>query len=69
MSARASFAAQEQITALLRQRHDLSSAQANDFRVRNLSEFAERAEATNRIMTNLLASIAAVSLLVGGIGS
>ena len=68
VSARASFAAQEQITALLRQRHDLSSAQANDFRVRNLSEFAERAEATNRIMTNLLASIAAVSLLVGGIG-
>ena len=68
VSARASFAAQEQITALLRQRHDLSSDQANDFRVRNLSEFAERAEATNRIMTNLLASIAAVSLLVGGIG-
>ena len=68
VSARASFAAQEQITALLRQRHDLGSAQANDFRVRNLSEFAERAEATNRIMTNLLASIAAVSLLVGGIG-
>ena len=68
VSARASFAAQEQITALLRQRHDLSSDQADDFRVRNLSEFAERAEATNRIMTNLLASIAAVSLLVGGIG-
>ena len=68
VSARASFAAQEQITALLRQRHDLGSDQANDFRVRNLSEFAERAEATNRIMTNLLASIAAVSLLVGGIG-
>ena len=68
VSARASFAAQEQISALLRQRHNLSSGQADDFRVRNLSEFAERAEATNRIMTNLLASIAAVSLLVGGIG-
>jgi putative ABC transport system permease protein len=68
VSARASFAAQEQITALLRQRHDLGSAQANDFRVRNLSEFAEAAEATNRVMTSLLASIAAVSLLVGGIG-
>ncbi len=68
VSARASFAAQEQITALLRQRHDLSSDQANDFRVRNLSEFAEAAEATNRVMTSLLASIAAVSLLVGGIG-
>ena len=68
VSARASFAAQEQITSLLRQRHDLSSDQANDFRVRNLSEFAEAAEATNRVMTSLLASIAAVSLLVGGIG-
>ena len=68
VSARASFAAQEQITALLRQRHNLSSGQADDFRVRNLSEFAEAAEATNRVMTSLLASIAAVSLLVGGIG-
>ena len=68
VSPRASFAAQEQISQLLRQRHDLRSGQADDFRVRNLSEFAERAEATNRIMTNLLASIAAVSLLVGGIG-
>ena len=68
VSARASFAAQEQITDLLRQRHKLSSGQADDFRVRNLSEFAEAAEATNRVMTSLLASIAAVSLLVGGIG-
>ena len=68
VSPRASFAAQEQISALLRQRHDLRAGEDNDFRVRNLSEFAERAEATNRIMTNLLASIAAVSLLVGGIG-
>jgi putative ABC transport system permease protein len=68
VSARASFAAQEQITALLRQRHDLGPGQGNDFRVRNLSEFAEAAEATNAVMTGLLASIAAVSLLVGGIG-
>ena len=67
VSARASFAAQEQISNLLRQRHNLDG-KADDFRVRNLSEFADAAEATNRVMTGLLASIAAVSLLVGGIG-
>jgi putative ABC transport system permease protein len=67
-SARATYAAQEQITALLRQRHHLGPFQDDDFTVRNLSEIAETAEATNRIMTTLLASIAAVSLLVGGIG-
>ncbi|PYV93734.1 MAG: multidrug ABC transporter substrate-binding protein [Acidobacteria bacterium] len=67
-SARATYAAQEQITALLRQRHRLGPFQDDDFTVRNLSEIAETAEATNRIMTTLLASIAAVSLLVGGIG-
>ena len=67
-SARATYAAQEQITALLRQRHRLGPFQDDDFTVRNLSEIAETAEATNRIMSALLASIAAVSLLVGGIG-
>ncbi len=68
VSARATYAAQEQITELLRQRHHLGPTQDNDFTVRNLSEVAEAAEATNRILTGLLASIAAVSLLVGGIG-
>ena len=68
VSARATYAAQEEITELLRQRHKLTAMQENDFTVRNLSEIAEAAEATNRIMTGLLASIAAVSLLVGGIG-
>ncbi|MEW5976818.1 MAG: ABC transporter permease [Acidobacteriota bacterium] len=68
VSARATYAAQEQITDLLRQRHRLGPLQDDDFTVRNLSEIAEAADATNRIMTALLASIAAVSLLVGGIG-
>ena len=68
VSPRASFAAEEQIKGLLRQRHRLGVGDDDDFRVRNLSEFAEAAEATNRVMTGLLASIAAVSLLVGGIG-
>jgi len=68
VSARAAPAAEQQITALLRQRHRLAPNEENDFRVRNLSEIAEAADATNRTMTMLLASIAAVSLLVGGIG-
>jgi len=68
VSARAAFAAEQQITALLRQRHRLTPKDENDFRVRNLSEIAEAADATNRTMTLLLGSIAAVSLLVGGIG-
>jgi ABC-type antimicrobial peptide transport system permease subunit len=68
VSAKGTYAAQQQITQLLRQRHRLGAFQDDDFSVRNLSEIAETAEATNRIMTALLASIAAVSLLVGGIG-
>ncbi|MFN8007940.1 MAG: ABC transporter permease [Terriglobia bacterium] len=68
VSARATYAAQTQITELLRQRHRLGPTQDDDFTVRNLSEVAEAAAATNRILTGLLASIAAVSLLVGGIG-
>jgi putative ABC transport system permease protein len=68
INARAASMAEQQITALLRQRHRLTPNEENDFRVRNLSEIAEAADATNRTMTMLLASIAAVSLLVGGIG-
>jgi putative ABC transport system permease protein len=68
LSARAAPLAERQATALLRQRHRLTPNEENDFRIRNLSEIAEAADATNRTMTMLLASIAAVSLLVGGIG-
>ncbi len=64
----ATYTAQEQITDLLRQRHKLGSNQENDFRVSNMTDVAETADETNRIMTILLASIASVSLLVGGIG-
>jgi putative ABC transport system permease protein len=64
----ATTAAKDQITLLLRERHGIRSGQADDFRVNNLTEVAEAAEQTTRIMTMLLGSIAAVSLLVGGIG-
>jgi putative ABC transport system permease protein len=68
ISQEATFTAQEQITELLRQRHNLGGNEPNDFTVRNMTDIAEAANETNSIMTMLLASIASVSLLVGGIG-
>ncbi|HET8676646.1 MAG TPA: ABC transporter permease [Blastocatellia bacterium] len=68
VSADATFTAERQITELLRQRHRLAPNEENDFTVRNLTDIAEAATASSSIMTNLLASIAGVSLLVGGIG-
>jgi putative ABC transport system permease protein len=61
-------AAQDQITALLRERHHLRQGQSDDFLIRNLADLAATAESTSRIMSILLASVASVSLLVGGIG-
>jgi putative ABC transport system permease protein len=64
----ATYTAQMQITELLRQRHNLGPREPDDFTVRNMTDIAEAANETNNIMTILLASIASVSLLVGGIG-
>jgi putative ABC transport system permease protein len=60
--------AEEQIRALLRQRHRLQPFQDDDFWIRNLSEILQTQEESSRVMTYLLAAIASVSLLVGGIG-
>jgi putative ABC transport system permease protein len=60
--------AQQQITELLRQRHNIRPGRDDDFTVRNQQEIAETATATSRIMTLLLGAIASVSLVVGGIG-
>jgi putative ABC transport system permease protein len=60
--------AQAQIEALLRDRHRIVPGEDDDFSVRNLSEIATAQEQGTRVLTTLLASIAAVSLLVGGIG-
>lgn len=68
ISPSATFTAEKQITDLLRQRHKLGPNQEDDFFVRNLTDVAEAADQSSKIMTNLLASIAGVSLLVGGIG-
>ena len=61
-------AAQQQIIALLRQRHNIRPGRDDDFTVRNQQEIAEAATATSRVMTLLLGAIAGVSLVVGGIG-
>jgi putative ABC transport system permease protein len=68
ISAEATSTAERQIAELLRQRHRLAPNEEDDFTVRNLSDIADAANASSSIMTNLLASIAGVSLLVGGIG-
>ena len=60
--------AETQVTNLLRQRHRIGPGAQDDFRIRNISQFlAARAEST-RVMGILLASVAAISLVVGGIG-
>ena len=64
----ASYTAQQQITALLRDRHRIRSAQDDDFFVRNLADMADLADQNARLFTILLGSIASISLLVGGIG-
>src|SRR5215467_4432465 len=63
-----SYAAQGQITALLRDRHRIRLGQDDDFSVRNLADVAQLADESSKVMTLLLASIAGVSLIVGGIG-
>ena len=64
----ATYTAQQQIGELLRQRHKLTASEPDDFTVRNMTDVAEAANETSRTMTILLACIAGVSLLVGGIG-
>jgi putative ABC transport system permease protein len=60
--------AEIQMRELLRQRHRLQPYQDDDFTVRNLSEILQTQEESSKVMTYLLAAIASVSLLVGGIG-
>src|SRR6266511_2392865 len=60
--------AEIQLRELLRQRHRLQPNQDEDFNVRNLSEILQTQEESSKVMTYLLAAIASVSLLVGGIG-
>ena len=60
--------AMEEITLLLRQRHRIPSSQPDDFMIRSQEEIAARAADMSKTMSYLLGTVAAISLLVGGIG-
>jgi putative ABC transport system permease protein len=59
--------AQDEVAAIMRESHKLNGAD-DDFTVRNQTEIAQAATSTTRVMSGLLAAIASISLLVGGIG-
>jgi putative ABC transport system permease protein len=59
---------EEQVRALLRQRHRIQAGGDDDFSLRNLQEVMAAQEASSRVLALLLAAVASVSLLVGGIG-
>ena len=60
--------AKREITALLRQRHRLPDYQDDDFELRDTREIMATMGSVSSLMTTLLAAVAAISLLVGGIG-
>ena len=60
--------AQAEISQILRDAHGLAPNEPDDFTVRNQGELADAAQSTTQVMTLLLAAIASISLLVGGIG-
>jgi len=67
-SAEAVQPAIRQVNETLRRRHRIAPGGTADFAVRNLSQIAETAASSGRIMALLLAAVASISLLVGGIG-
>jgi putative ABC transport system permease protein len=68
ISQQASSVTQQQITEILRQRHKIGRGESDDFMVRNMTDAAQTFTQLTTIMTLLLGSIAAISLVVGGIG-
>lgn len=67
-SSNAIQSAQDEAQALLRQRHHLQSAEDDDFSIRNMQEIFAAQEASSHVMSLMLAAVASVSLIVGGIG-
>ena len=61
-------AAQEEIRLIMRESHDQAAWEEDDFTIRNQNDLAETAQGTTEVMALLLAAIASISLLVGGIG-
>ena len=68
VSSDATARAETQMRGLLRERHRLAAGADDDFSIRNLAEMASARQDSTRTMTTLLAAIAVVSLIVGGIG-
>ena len=60
--------AQAQLVEIMRKAHNLNPGEDNDFTVRNQAEITQAATETSQVLTILLASVAGVSLIVGGIG-
>jgi len=60
--------AEEEVTALLNQRHRIGPSREVDYTIRNLSEILAVSEQSSRVMSLLLGSVASISLVVGGIG-
>ncbi len=61
-------AAEDEIRGILRETHKLAEYEPDDFTVRNQTDLAQAAQGTTEVMSLLLAAIASISLLVGGIG-
>ena len=61
-------AVREQITLLMRERRNIDESEDDDFRVMDTRQITQTLTSTTKILTTLLAAVAAVSLLVGGIG-
>ncbi len=68
MSAEDTTRAQRAVAGLLRERHHIPTGSADDFSIRNLTEIAAAQQEGTKTLTSLLAAIAIVSLVVGGIG-
>jgi len=68
ISPEASAVTEKQVTELLRQRHKIQPGQTDDFMVRNMTDVAQTSAQVTTLLTILLGSIAAISLIVGGIG-
>lgn len=67
-SAQGADSAEQEITALLRQRHHIPPGQPDDFSIRNMSELMTALSSTSMLMTQLLLGVALISLIVGGVG-
>ncbi len=62
------YTSQEEIRALLRQRHNLGLNKEDDFTIMNFTQFMEMMQSSSQTMTIFLGFIASISLIVGGIG-